>query len=128
MSGIGSWYDIHRRILHFCARLPEERYLRVRGEDVLNDTRTQLHVIAAWLGIRTDREAIEAMRHPEASAFARPAAAASGVGGGNDPTFLRNPVPHRVEPPCKLEPPPNWVADPSIWQMVADLAHRLGYS
>jgi hypothetical protein len=53
MSGIGSWYDIHRRILLFAANLPADHYLRVRAEDVLNDTESQLHAITAWLGIRS---------------------------------------------------------------------------
>ena len=127
MSGIGSWYDIHRRILNFAADLPEDRYLRVRAEDVLNDTQSQLHYITAWLGIRADEAAIEAMLHPEASPFARPGLAASGVAGGNDPGFLQDPIPHRVEIPSNLEPPPGWIADPSIWKMVAYLANRLGY-
>ena len=127
MFGIGSWYEIHRRILHFAASLPADRYLRVRAEDVLNDTKSQLHAIIAWLGIRADGDAIEAMQHAEASPFARPGPAASGVAGGNDPSFLHDPIPHRVEIPCKLEPPPGWVADPSIWKMVVDLANRLGY-
>jgi hypothetical protein len=127
MSGIGSWYEIHRRILNFAAGLPADRYLRVRAEDVLNDPKTQLHAIAAWVGIRTDDDAIEAMQHPEASPFARPGPAASGVAGGNDPGFLRDPIPRRVEIPCKLDPPRGWVAEPSVWKMVADLANRLGY-
>jgi hypothetical protein len=127
MSGIGSWYDIHRRILRFAARLPADRYMRVRAEDVLNDANSQLCAIAAWLGIRADDNAIEAMQHPEASPFARPGPMTSGVTGGNDPSFLRDPIPHHAEIPCKLEPPQGWVADPSIWKMVADLANRLGY-
>jgi hypothetical protein len=127
MSGIGSWYDIHRRILLFATNLPADRYLRVRAEDILNHTQLQLHAIAAWLGIRADEDAIDAMQHPEASPFARPGPAASGVTGGNDPGFLQDPIPHRVELPCSLEPPPGWIADPSIWKMVADLANRLGY-
>ena len=127
MSGIGSWYDVHRRILHFAAGLPAERYLRVRAESILNDTTSQLYAIAVWLGIRADDDAIEAMRHPETSPFARFGPAASGVAGGNDPGFLHDPIPRRVEIPCTLEPPEGWVADSSIWKMVADLANRLGY-
>jgi hypothetical protein len=127
MSGIGSWYDIHRRILNFAADLPADRYLRVRAEDVLNDTRSQLRAISAWLGIGTDGAAIEAMQHPEASPFAHPGPADSGVAGGNDPSFLRDPNPHGVEIPGKLEPPQGWVAEPPIWKMVADLSNRLGY-
>jgi hypothetical protein len=128
MSGIGSWYDVHRRILSFAASLPADRYLRIRAEDVLNDSKSQLRAIANWLGIRTDDAAIEAMQHPEASPFARPGLAAAGLAGGNDPTFLRDPIPHRVEIPPKLDPPQGWVADPSIWKMVTDLANRLGYN
>jgi len=127
MYGIGFWYDFHRRILHFAAKLPTDRYLRVRAEDVLNDTKSQLYAIATWLGIRADDDAIEAMQHPEASPFSRPESAAGGGAGGNDPTFLHDPIPHCVEIPCKLEPPQGWVAAPSIWKMVADLANRLGY-
>jgi hypothetical protein len=127
MSGIGSWYDIHRRILHFAAGLPADRYLRVRAESILNDTKSQLYAISGWLGIRVDDNAIESMRHPEASPFACPGPAGSGVTGGNDPAFLHDPIPHRVEVPCRLEPPEGWVADSSIWKMVAELANRLGY-
>jgi Sulfotransferase family len=127
MAGIGSWYAIHRRILLFACDLPEQHYLRVRAEDVLNDGRSQLQKIAAWLGIGAEDGAIEAMLHPETSPFARPGPPESGVAGGNDPSFLRDPIPRRAEIPCKLEPPPGWVADPPVWEMVADLANRLGY-
>jgi hypothetical protein len=113
--------------LHFATSLPVERYLRVRAEDVLNDPQSQLHAIATWLGIRTDGDAIEAMRHPEASPFAHPGPSVSGVAGGNDPSFLHDPIPHRVDIPCTLEPPAGWVADPSAWEIVADLANQLGY-
>jgi Sulfotransferase family len=127
MSGIASWYDTHRRILHFSAKLPPDRYLRVRAEDVLNDTEPQLRAIAAWLGLRADDGAIEAMKHPEASPFARPGPAESGIVGGHDPSFLRDPIPHRVEVRRTLDAPQNWAADPSVWRMVVDLANRLGY-
>jgi hypothetical protein len=128
MAGIAAWYDIHRRILIFTGGLPPDRCLRVRAEDVLNDPRPQLAAIAAWLGIRTDAGAIEAMLHPEASPFANPGPPEIGASGGNDPGFLRDPIPRRVDVPAGLEPPSGWVADPSIWEMVAGLANDLGYS
>jgi hypothetical protein len=127
MRSIASWYEIHRRILQFAAGLPPKRYLRVRAEDVLNDPEPQLRLITAWLGIRAGGGAIEAMLHPEASPFAHLGHADSGIIGGNDPGFLRDPIPHRVDTSSKLEPPSRWTADPSIWKMVADLANRLGY-
>jgi len=127
MCSISSWYEIHRRILNLAAGLPEDRYMRTRAEDVLNDTQSQLHAITAWLGVRTDAGVIEAMQHPEASPFACPGVSGSGVIGGNDPSFLRNPIPHRVETSCKLEAPQGWVADPGVWETVAEMANRLGY-
>lgn len=127
MSGIASWYDIHRRIFNFGAELPPDRYMRIRAEDVLNDSGSELHAIAMWLGVRTDAGAIEAMKHPEASPFAYLGSADSGVVGGNDPAFLRDPTPHCVEIPSTLNPPKGREADPQVWEMVIDLANRLGY-
>lgn len=124
MNSIGSWYEIQRRILRFTAELPGDRYLRVRAEDVLNDGPARLENIARWLGVRTDAEAIEGMRHPEKSPFASPGTEAS---GGNDPGFLRDPVPRRVEMPATLEAPEGWAAEAGVWEMVVGLANRLGY-
>jgi hypothetical protein len=127
MRSIAAWYEIHRRILHFCADVTPDRYLQVRAEDVLHNPESQLAVIAAWLGIRADGGAIDAMLHPEASPFAHPGPEGIGITGGNDPGFLRDPVPRRVDLPCKLEQPPGWIADRSVWKTVSDLANRLGY-
>jgi hypothetical protein len=127
MAGIASWYEIHRRILNFAADLPPERYLRIRAEDVLNDSAAQLRAIAKWLGLRSDPGAIEAMQHPEASPYASFGTADNGIVTGNDPTFLRDPKPHPVEIPARLEPPECWSAEPIVWEMVVGLANRLGY-
>ena len=128
MAGIAAWYDIHRRILMFAAGLAPDRYLRVRAEDVLNHPLPRLAAIAAWLGIRADSAAIEAMLHPEASPFSNPGPPEIGVAGGNDPGFLHDPIPRRVDIPSGLEPPPGWIPDASVWEMVAGLANELGYS
>jgi hypothetical protein len=127
MSGIASWVETHCRILRFAATLPKHRYMRVRGEDVLNDTRTRLESIARWLGIRTDERALAAMTHPEASPFASFGPDGSGMTGGNDPNFLRDPKPHPVEVAATLEPPPGWVGNAALWQKTFDIAKRLGY-
>jgi hypothetical protein len=127
MSGTASWVETHCRIMRFTAILPKHRYLRVRAEDVLNDTRAQLQSIAAWLGIEPDERAIEAMAHPEASPFAGLGPAGSGMTGGNDPSFLRDPIPRPVEVVRTLEPPPGWVGNASLWRMTLDVAKRLGY-
>jgi hypothetical protein len=127
MSGIAFWVETHCRILRFAATLPNSRYMRVRAEDVLSDTRSQLRSIAAWLGVQTDQCAIEAMLHPEASPFAKLGPEGSGIVGGNDPNFLRDPVPRPAEIVDTLHQPPGWEGNSSLWQMTLDIANRLGY-
>jgi Sulfotransferase family len=127
MSGIAFWVETHCRILRFTATLPKSRYMRIRGEDVLNDPRSQLRSIAAWLGVQTDEHAIEAMLHPEASPFASFGPEGSGIVGGNDPNFLRDPIPRPVEIVRTLQPPPGWEGNSSLWQMTVEIANRLGY-
>jgi len=127
MSGVAAWFETHRLILRFAAALSSDRYMRVRAEDVLNDMRQRLRAIAAWLGVRTDPPAIEAMTHPETSPFAGFAPAVSGVIGGNDPTFLGDPIPKSVKVPGTVDKPPGWSEKSSLWQMVVDLANHLGY-
>jgi hypothetical protein len=127
MRSVAAWYEIHRRILLFADDLPRDRYLLVKAEDALSDPKTELRRIATWLGIRCDAAAIEPMLHPEASPFARPVAVGSGVAGGNDPAFLRDPIPHRAEMPSDLVPPRGWKADATAWNTVVALANRLGY-
>jgi hypothetical protein len=127
MLGVAFWAETHHRILCFAASLPKHAYMRVKAEEVLNDTHSQLRSIAAWLGIRVDNDALEAMKHPEASPFASPGPMASGIIGGNDPNFLRDPVPHSVEVPRTLDRPEDWVGNASLWSRTVDLANRLGY-
>jgi hypothetical protein len=126
MNGIAAWLDAHLRILRFTARLPADHVMRMRAEDVLNDPAVHLRRIARWLGVCDDKAAIEAMRHPEASPFARENLA-SGVHGGHDPNFLRDPIPRRVALPLTVEQPPGWQGEAPLWQATVALAHRLGY-
>jgi hypothetical protein len=127
MTGIAAWLDVHARILRFTGSLPEDRILRVRAEDVLNNPGPHLRTIAEWLGVRADHHAIEAMHHPEASPFARPGPAGSGILGGHDPNFLRDPIPRRVELPPTIEQPSGWQGEASLWRMAVELARHLGY-
>jgi hypothetical protein len=127
MAGIAAWHGVHARIVRFVATLPAGRFMRVRAEDVLNDPAPQLKAIADWLGLRADDAAIEAMRHPEASPFARFAPSESGVIGGHDHGFLGDPVPRRAEVPATVAPPPGWHGAARLWRRAAALARRLGY-
>ena len=83
------WLEPHLIILEFLESVPAHQQLRLRGEDLLSDPPNYLRQIAEWLGVGTDASDIEAMLHPENSAFAR-----YGPGNaqfGNDPNFMERP-------------------------------------
>jgi hypothetical protein len=120
-----AWLNQHRRILAFRAQLSADQSLLVRTEAVLNEPREQLRRIAVWLGLRADEAAIDAMCHPERSPYA--SVGLDGVRGGNDPVFLRDPVPHAVELPPTLEHPKGWLIPEELERDIVDLAEQLGY-
>ena len=128
MLGVATWLETQCWILRFGAVLPPERYLRVKGEDVLNHSRQQLRDIASWIGVRTDEEAIEAMTHPERAPFANFGALETGIVGGNDHGFLHDPILRPAAPPPPLKVPDDWVGHASLWEMTVEIAGRLGYS
>ncbi|HME86559.1 MAG TPA: sulfotransferase [Roseiarcus sp.] len=128
MTGIVAWFQTHERILEFCASLPEDRHMRIRAEDALNDPDREMGRIAAWLGVSADAEALETMKHPENSPFVRSGPPGSGAAGGSDPGFLADPRLRAVELSQSLAPPPGWSLDLSVWRCVADLARILGYA
>ncbi len=84
-----AWYSMHQNILRLTNSLPLGQSMRIKGEDVLSEPDVYLRQISEWLGIRTDKEAIEAMQHPENSpyAYVGPELAR----GGNDSKFMRSP-------------------------------------
>ena len=93
------WHLMHTNILKFTSSLPAGQWMRVRGEDVLSEPDVFLPQLAEWMGIRTDREAIEAMKHPENSPFA--CIGPDLARGGNDGKFMRSPKlrPGRIKEP-----------------------------
>lgn len=122
------WLASNELIGSATRRLPAERRLRARAEDLLNDPVPNLRRIAIWLGVRADDAAIEAMLHPDRSSFARFVAGTSGVNSGYDPKFLADPRPHAVDLPTDMEAPVEWQADPQLWGEVARAAAKLGYA
>jgi hypothetical protein len=127
MATIAAWVEIHCRILRFASTLQKTRYMRVRAEDVLNQRRSYLSSIAEWLGLNTSVEAIDAMMHPEASPFASLGVSSTGIIGGNDHDFLKDPFPRAVPVLPSVEPPPRWEGNSSLWQMTREIATKLGY-
>ena len=94
----------------FLESVPPEQHTRIRGEDILTDPDRHLRQIAEWLGLRTDAEAIEEMKHPERSPYA--CFGPPGARFGKDRFFLENPVlrASRAEPQS-LEGPLSWRTD-----------------
>lgn len=122
-----AWYDLNINILNFLDIIPDDRKLRLRGEDVMSDPPSQLARICRWLGLRDDPEAVDEMMHPERSPFAcfGPLTALF----GNDPNFLRGPTfrPHKVKVP-RLDEPVPWREDgKGLHPRVVELAQEFGY-
>jgi hypothetical protein len=121
------WYALHRNICEFLQSIPGEQHIRIRGEDVLQDLDHHLRALAAWLGLRTDAEAIEEMKHPERSPYA--SFGPPGARFGNDRFFLQDPVlrPSRAAPQ-RLEGPLRWCKDGrEFLPKVKELAKEFGY-
>jgi hypothetical protein len=66
-----SWLAANQRISQFLASVPDDQRTVVRGEELIADEGESRATIAAWLSLRSDGEAVEAMRHPERSPYAR---------------------------------------------------------
>ncbi|ADM09546.1 hypothetical protein PB2503_07444 [Parvularcula bermudensis HTCC2503] len=84
------WRDAHRVIIEFLLTLPRKQWMRIKGEDFMNDIEGGAIEICEWLGISTAPEALEAMRHPENSPFASIGPANARL--GNDPNYLNSPA------------------------------------
>lgn len=123
-----AWFSIHANILSFLNGIPDRQKMRIRGEDLISNPDSHLTSITAWLGISADKQAIEEMKRPEASAFA--CLGPPNAPFGNDPDFLRSPqlrtVPEYINPP--LEGPVPWRVDgKGLSNEVLGLAREFGY-
>ncbi len=137
-EGLLFWYCMHVNIINFMNTLPTIQTMRIKGENILSQPDLYLKQIAEWLNIRTDDEAISAMKYPEKSPYAY-------IGpfpcpGGNDPKFMRSPILRSgtVKEPNldKFFKQKQWQpedikkvasSDDKFKQKVSELAHFLGY-
>lgn len=121
------WYKTHNVIMKFCAGLPEGQSLRVIGEHLLEENDKYLVQICQWLGLRTDSEAIEAMKHPEFSPYA--CLGPINAHYGNDPKFLKSPELRSAK--FKLPPIDSYSffqqIPPKQQAGILGLSHQLGY-
>lgn len=121
------WHDAQVQILRFLDRLPDDRFLTVRGEEFLNTLDEALPALCRWLGVSDDPDSVAAMRHPETSPFACEGPANARL--GNDINFLRSPAlaDGAIAVP-DLDGPLAWRSDgASLHPDVASLARELGY-
>ena len=123
-----AWHDLNINILNFLETIPEERQMRMKGEDFIQYPERYLGDVCRWLKIRDDDEAIEAMMHPENSSFAcfGPVTALF----GNDPNFLRGAAFRKHTPKVPpLDAPLPWRDDDKrLCHEVVKLAQEFGYS
>jgi hypothetical protein len=121
------WLALHTNITKFLETVPPEQHTRIRGEDILSSPDAVLRAIAGWLGLRTDDEAVEEMKHPERSPFA--CVGPPGARFGNDRLFLENAAlrPGRVERQS-LDGPLGWRTDGHGFSpQVKRVAREFGY-
>ena len=121
------WFALHTNITKFLETVPPEQHTRIRCEDILSVPDAVLRAIAGWLGLRTDNAAIEEMKHPERSPFAR--FGPPGARFGNDRFFLKNPAlrPSRAKQQS-LDGPLGWRTDGRGFSpQVKRLAREFGY-
>jgi len=122
------WYRCNSNILTFLARVPSEQQMRLRGEVLLADPDRGLREITLWLNLRSDPEAIDAMKHPERSPFARFGPRNALMGG--DENFFRQPIFRSAQPVTQsLDAPFPWRRDGAGFApKVRSLARSLGYT
>jgi hypothetical protein len=121
------WFQCNSNIVIYLENVSPERQRLLRGEELLAEPETQLRLLADWLGLRADAEAIEAMKHPEASPFAR--VGPPNAPSGGDRKFLLSPAlrPYQALRQ-RLDDPVPWQDNGArLPQLVQDLAQRLGY-
>ena len=124
-----AWYSLNMNIVTFLNGFPEAHVMRFRGEDLLADPDAHLVKIAQWLGLRTDRLAIEAMKRPERSPYACPGPINARF--GNDPHFLKSPALRSGTRTNQrsLEGPLPWRRDRGGFSPeVKELAREFGYN
>jgi hypothetical protein len=120
-----TWYDVHRRILVVLNNLPDERKLRMRGEEILGDPEGALPRITDWLQIEGTDATIELMKHPEDSPYARLGPPSALL--GNDWGFLMRPKIRKPGELTSLTPPEDWQIPERLANAAFRLATHFGY-
>jgi hypothetical protein len=122
------WLRAQENILQVTSRMAPGQCMRIKGEELLAEPDLYLPQIAEWLGVRTDAEAIEQMKHPETSPYA--SIGPDNAKYGNDINFLNSPEfrprAEKTEEP-DLESPLEWAPERRFSAEVVKLAREYGY-
>jgi len=119
------WVQSQELILSVVRELGPRQALHVRAEELLTLPDKSLRAISEWLELRSEPHVIEVMKHPERSAYARPAP--MGLDGDGDPSFLKSPNLRIPIVSQLLDIPSEWKLEPGITDKINDLSYRLGY-
>jgi hypothetical protein len=122
------WLRVNARILTFLESVAPEQQMMLRGEDLMADPDRYLREIALWMGLRADEDAIEEMKRPERSPFARLGPRNALLGG--DPKFFKEPALRQGQgKPQSLKGKLAWREDGAGFSAeVKELARQLGYA
>ena len=118
-----SWLSFHEKIVEFLDAVPDAQKQTVRGEEFSGS----LGAILQWLDLRTDRDAMEMMRHPERSTYAGPGPSSAPYGSD---IFVRAGPLFRPEWTDRrsLTDPVSWSRNGyKLSRDVEDLARSFGY-
>jgi len=122
-----AWYALNCEIAQFLRSVPSDQQIRVRGEDLLSEPNKNFPPLLEWLGLSSDTNAMERVKHPEDSpyAFLGP----NGAEYGNDRLFLENPVFRPKEAPdYSLGGPVPWLKNEGTLEpKIIRLAQQFGY-
>jgi hypothetical protein len=120
-----NWHSCHLRIIRALEKLPADRWMRVRAEDLLSAPRTWLPHILNWLRLESSAPLIAGMLQTENWPFAI---------GRNGPRrrdgdwkFFADPALRAVALPDSSLVDPDWHITPDAGERIATLASYLGY-
>ncbi len=120
-----AWYLGHARVVRALDALPQGRWIRVRGEDLVREPTVWLPRILDWIGLNWTEEISKRMLRTELWQF-------SGTGQSNqlfggDPGYLNAPALRPVPAPGPVNFEPEWHVPPEMLRRMTELARHLGY-
>jgi hypothetical protein len=121
-----SWRVLHLNISEFLKSIHRDQKMLIRAEDLFAEPSPGLKRIAAWMGLRTDDDAVESMKHPEQSVYA--CFGPQNAVYGNDAFFLKDPALRPKQACYSLDGPLSWRHDgQGFLPEVKDFAQQFGY-